>query len=66
VEVVPHDHRTAVENAVENAIIAVSAVHKAAHAEDAPAMGTHLKEFDDANQQLEQQMKKYRNDNKSL
>jgi len=58
VEVVHPDHRSSVEQGAEKINQAISAAHKSAHADDLPDVESNFKQFNEALQQLEEQMKK--------
>ena len=58
VNVVHPDHKAAVQSGADKINLAVSDLHKAAHADDQAAAETSLKRFDEAVKQLEEQMSK--------
>jgi hypothetical protein len=58
VQVVHPDHKASVEAGADTINQAISAAHKSAHAEDLPGVESHFKEFNEALQQLQEQMRK--------
>ncbi len=58
VEVVHPDYKASVEKGAEKINQAISAAHRSAHADDIAGVEANFKQFSDALQQLEEQMKK--------
>ncbi|MDB6111270.1 MAG: hypothetical protein JWR69_3020 [Pedosphaera sp.] len=58
VDVVHPDHKPVVQSGADKINLAVSDMHKAAHADDQGAAEANFKRFDEAAKQLEEQMKK--------